>query len=184
MARRGRKRKQGYRKPSGDLIVTQIEKQESAQIIAMRQPHRKTAPISHVEDARAETPLGILNIIGAVSNQEYAAARRYARIVNRYRQVISSPNPNPPSIGGVFEPKHGGGGEIEDAVERTLEFDAVDEALSNAGHTSKNSVNRMAIFGEPCPVGTFPAMMRGLRKLTEYFDLTDRRKSELVGKAL
>lgn len=181
MARRGRKRKGGHRKPSGDLIKGEPkEKGESAMIIALHQPHRRTASLGHSDDRRAETPLGILNMIGAVSNQEYAAARRYARIVNRYRQVINSPNPSPPSIGGAFEPRYGGY-EIEDAGERKAEYNAVYEALDQAGKTALNSVNRMAVYGEPCPLGTFPALMRGLRSLTSYFDLTDRQKSAQVG---
>lgn len=178
MARKGRHRKAGYRKPSGDLIETQ--KTESALLIALRQPHRQLAPPTHADDARAGTPLGCLNLIGAVSHAEYAAAYRFARIVNRYRPVINSPNANPPSIAGAFEPKRGGH-EITDAAERTFDYNEALAALNPAGHTSIVIVNQMAVYGEQCPYGGFGALIRGLRRLRDFFDLTDKAKSLQVG---
>jgi len=173
--RRGRSRKQGQRHPAGQLV--QSLKGESPKVIALRQPHRREAPTDFVDDARAETPLGILNMIGAIPNLEYGAARRYAQIVRRYRAVIQAPSADPSSLAGAMEPKRGGQGNILDAVERKWDYDQAFEALQTAGKTAAQVVARMAVHGEPCASGAFPALIRGLKILVEHFDLTSRSKS-------
>lgn len=170
MARSGRKRKSGNREPNGR--IDRKEQVESAIIIALRQPHRQFAPIEHADDARAATDLGQLNMKGFITNAEYAAARRYARIFSRYRQTLSGPNPSPPSIAGAFEPKRGGA-EILDGRERKADYDAAFEALMNAGQTAAKGVSRMAIYGEPCALGAGEAVKRGLRLLREFFERED-----------
>ena len=63
MGRTGRKRKPGARFPSGDI---RTEPQDSPEKIALRQPHRRDAPLTAKHDQRAETPFGTLNLIGAI----------------------------------------------------------------------------------------------------------------------
>lgn len=172
VTRKGRPRKSGYRKPSGDLIKT-AESTVSPIVVALRQPHRRFAPTDRADDARAETHLGQMNMDGSISNADYNAARRYARIVNRYRAVISSPNPNPPSIAGIMESRRGSSRDITDARERKAEYDAAFEALSNAGHTAARAVAHMAVYGQPCPYGAFEPMKRGLGLLREHFERVD-----------
>lgn len=172
MARIGRKRKPGARKPSGDI---RPEPAESPRAVAMRQPHRQMAPEDSRHDQRAETPLGCLNIIGAVPNREYAAARRFAGIVGRYRSVIDAPGTSR-SIAGLMEPRQAQG-EPVDYHEAKAEYDAAFEALETAGNRAACAVSRMAVHGEPCPAYGFQALMRGLHSLVFHFDLTDNPKS-------
>lgn len=172
MANTGRKRKQGARKPSGDL---RPEPAESPRAVALRQPHRQMAPEDSRHDQRAETPLGCLNIIGAVPNREYAAARRFAGIVGRYRAVIDAPSVSR-SIAGLMEPRRGPA-EPVDYDEAKAEYDAAFEALETAGNRAACAVSRMAVHGEACPAYGFQALMRGLHSLAFHFDLTDKAKS-------
>lgn len=180
MARTGRKRKMGPRYNSGDV---KPEKGEDPREVAIRQPHRQMAPEDSRHDQRAETPLGILNIIGAIPSREYRAARRFASIVARYRAVLDVPQASPPSISGAFEPQRPIPPDIEDAAERKADYDAAFEALHLAGRTAANVVSRVAVFGEPCPAGCFPALMRGLERLAFRFELTDGTKSQYLGNA-
>lgn len=169
----GRKRKQGHRYPSGDVIR---EQQESAHDIAMRQPHRMDAPLSSKLDQRAETPFGRLNLIGAISGEEYRAGNRFARLSARYRAVIDAPSTSTKSNAGALEPK-GAAPIIEDAKERKEQYLAALEALEGAGRTSAGAVALMTVHGEACPYGGFGPLVRGLRYLREHFELTDRVKS-------
>lgn len=175
--RHGRKRKQGPRHPSGDIIQ---QPTESPEMIAVRQPHRQQAPIEARLDQRAETPLGILCLIGAITHAEYNAARWYASRVARYRAVIDCPKDSPNSIAGCFEPKRATP-DLDDAGERKTEYDEAYQALSTAGRKSILAVNAMAINGAPCPPAAFPALIRGLKRLNAQRELTNRRKSRLLG---
>jgi hypothetical protein len=166
--RRGRHRKSGTRKPSGDIVQ---EKPISPQDVARLQPHRRDAPLDMKDSALAETPFGTLYLIGALSGEEYYSGVRFARIVRRYWAVICAPKPDANSIAGAMEPKRGGA-EIEDAAERKADYDAAFEALGQAGHTSKLTVSRVAVHGEPIPHKGFGALVRGLRTLREFFELT------------
>ena len=175
--RTGRKRKQGHRYPSGDIV----QDQESPHKIALRQPHRRDAPIGYEHDQRAETPLGRLNLIGAVSHEEYRAANRFARIVSRYRVVIDAPKSSVASNAGIMEPKKSLP-VIDDADERKREYDGAFEALGTAGHIAACTVAKVAVQGEPCPHAGFWSLIRGLRALREHFEQVDRRgKSEYLG---
>ena len=169
MGRSGRHRKQGYRKPSGDIIRS--GEKESPKVIALRQPHRRLVEPDAILSQDAATPLGVLFIIGAVSTDEYRSAERFARIVARYRMAIESPRCSIASISGAFEPKRGMP-YFEDHEERRDEYDDAFEALSEAGNQSARIVALMAVQGEPCPQNGYHALIRGLRRLSEHFGLT------------
>lgn len=187
MARRGRKRKVGQRKPCGRLKPEKQEKGESAQVIALRQPHRRDAPPEMSDDQRAETPLGRLYLIGAVSSGQYAAARRYARIAALYHRDILAPRHSPPSIAGAFEPRWGRVLDEDDAHTRKADYDSALEALEQAGRAAAYAVNRMSVYGEPCTHRGFAGLIRGLNALERHFEIVDRltspNKSETVRNA-
>jgi len=167
MARRGRKRKSGARYPSGDRIPERVE---SPHAIALRQPHRRDAPLEAKHDQRAETPFGTLNLIGAISGAEYRAGLDFARIVRRWRAVVCAPKPHVDSLAGVLEPRPSPLA-IDDPAERKHDYDAAFEALARAGQTAAVIVARVVVHEEPVPPGGFDALVRGLRMLRDHFGL-------------
>src|SRR5690242_810276 len=91
----GRKRKAGRRYKSGQRVQ---EKGITPAQVAATMPHRAGLPADRRHDQKAESPLGALNLIGALSVVQYDAGLKYRDIVRRYRAVIDSPNPNPATI--------------------------------------------------------------------------------------
>lgn len=92
--RAGRKRKIGAREKNGRLQRRgKAEVLEEAVRVARAMPHRRRLRSNDRIDARAESPLGRLNVRGAISAGEYAAGETFAAIVGRYRAVIEGPRP-------------------------------------------------------------------------------------------
>lgn len=92
--RAGRKRKIGAREKNGRLQRRgKPEMVEEAVRVARAMPHRRSLRSNDRIDARAESPLGRLNVRGAISSGEYAAGETFAAIVGRYRAVIDGPRP-------------------------------------------------------------------------------------------
>jgi hypothetical protein len=177
LARTGRKRKTGRRHPSGDLAMPRVDYRSMAAL----QPHRVWLPADRRLSEKAETPLGGLNLIGVISDEQYEAGRWYASVVARYRTSIEAPNPSPASIAG-----EGGGGVVylsrEQAEQRKDEYDRAFEAVFEAGQKAARTVARVAVYGEACPRGFMPDLIRGLQALAVHRGLTGPRKSVLVGK--
>lgn len=172
--RRGRIRKVGDRHPGGKLVQ---EKPMSPQDVALGHPHRRDAPEDMRDHHLAETPFGTLRLIGALSGEEHGAGVWFARVVRRYRAVISAPKPDANSIAGAFEPKRASA-EIQDATERKFDYDAAFEALNEAGRTSALIVSRVVVHGEAVSYQGFGALVRGLRALRDHRELTERAKSD------
>lgn len=174
--RRGRPKKPGRRTPSGRLI-TDREIME-ARVIAFRQPHRQGAPESKRHDPKATWPLGILNLTGAIDDAQYQAGVLYGRDVRRYRAhyLADVPDPSPQSIAGFMEPRGGGGQLMPDADARKVKgaYDAAVIAVMDAGQKAAKAVARMAVFGEPCPVGLEFPLKLGLTALVKHYGLTRR----------
>lgn len=174
--RRGRPKKPGRRTPSGRLI-TDREIVE-ARVIAFRQPHRQGAPESKRHDPKATWPLGILNLTGAINDDEYQAGVLYGRDVRRYRAhyLADGPDPSPQSIAGFMEPRGGGGQSVSDDHARKIRdsYNAAVEAVMDAGQKAAKAVARMAVFGEPCPVGLDFYLKLGLAALVKHYGLTRR----------
>jgi hypothetical protein len=174
--RRGRKAKPGKRYPSGD-IVQQREVME-ARVIAFRQPHRQEAPESKRDDPKATWPLGILNLIGRVTDVQYQAGVYYGGDVRRYRAhyLADVPDPSPSSIAGFMQPSHSGGrGEI-DVADIKKKYESAVEAVMGAGQRAAKAVARMAVFGERCPIGLEHHLILGLDKLVLHYGLTRRNR--------
>lgn len=100
-SRRGRKRKEGARYPSGGLKPAPAEKDPGDRVRTSRQPHRRVLEDSLRLSEEAESPLGRLHLSGALrspSNEDadvaaarYQAGELYAQIVGTYRSVIETP---------------------------------------------------------------------------------------------
>lgn len=172
VARKGRKRKSGSRKPSGDL---RDQPKVSPKVIAMHQPHRQAVPEKHRHDQRAESPFGALVLNHVITGAQYRAGCRYARIFRRYVAAINAPSPNPPSIAGVMEPKYTSHLPDSIARDRKLEYDAAFEYLGRAGQRAQRAVARYAVNDQFCPDAEEIENLRtGLSTLDEHFIEVDR----------
>lgn len=173
VVRLGRKRKQGRRKPSGDLAADRTDMRQHV----MNQPHRRA--LENKLDQRAESPLGGLNIFGLITDEQYEAGRLYAGIVGRYRAVIEAPKASASSCGtmvanGAEKPV----GEFiseEEAERRKARYDSAYEALAGSGCRCARAVARVAVYGEACPAGSMQLLRIGLDALVEHFGLMARR---------
>lgn len=175
--RAGRKRKSGRRKPSGDLILADQDPTDAdPTAIARNQPHRRGLSAAEALDSRLSSVLGRLEFIGALTGGEIYAARRYSTVVRDWRKVIEAAEPG-------AQPVFGNGGIIppEVAAEATEAFRGVQQVLSGVGPTVATLVYNTAVNDEPLPAKGFIVLRRGLAALTEYFRLTDARKSVGVG---
>lgn len=163
VTRKGRKRKAGGRKPSGDLIARPVDYRS----IAALNPDRRCLPISQRLSEKAGTLLGRLNLVGQISDGEYEAGTRYQRIVAQYLQMANAPrlsqmrplvksdiDPDAVSMS-VFLVHEDRDQAITDRYMRA--YEAVSESAGRSGHMA---VNRVAIDNH----GIFPEHVIHLRK--------------------
>ena len=171
----GRKRKPGKRERNGRPVRTPLP-DPRAHVLAW--PCRSHLPQKARLSDKAATPLGGLNLLGVITDEQYEAGRRYAGIVMRYRAVIEAPNPAP---GGM---DHGGRGYIdpEEAMRRKGLYDAAYAAFSVIPSVSDRQraqkwVKTVAVYDEACPGGKpLEALILGLSTLAIYFGLTSPAK--------
>jgi hypothetical protein len=170
MARRGRKRKIGLRHPGGTLARREAS---DAQSLAALQPHRAWLPQEKRLDQKAASPFGCLNLLGVLSDAQYAAGVRYAIVVGHYRAVIESPRAMSGSGRGYdCAGDLACGRDNRPACEcrrRKARYDAAFAAVIEAGQKAARAVARVAVHGEPCPRGALPDLKRGLDALARHF---------------
>lgn len=92
---KGRKRKAGRRTVSGKLSEARSEREKrglgDVRAVVMNQPHRAGFGKDRRLDQRAATEVGRLFMAGRISEAEYWAAERWARLVGEFHQVLASP---------------------------------------------------------------------------------------------
>lgn len=176
----GRKRKSGHRKPSGDLSNERIEA-EIARMTAIQMPHRKSVPVEHRYDPKAESHLGRMNLRGIITDLQFDAGREYAKIVSLYRSAIEAPRQGQ-SIAGVMEPKSSGFMDVDRAREIKRRYDGAFEALFDAGQPAAKTVARVAVHDTGILRNERDYLFRGLDALVRHFGLTSSRKSDCGGK--
>ncbi len=146
---------------------------DAMRAVAMNQPHRRglaavQTPRGIVDmrlDQRAETPLGRLRLGRHISELEYEAGTRYAKVVAQYRAVISARDP--------IRQGHPGSGRnmlAAEARRRTLEYNDAFECLGEQ-HVQR-LVARVAVYNEPCPYGSLEVLRAGLRALAVNFGIS------------
>ena len=176
----GRKRKPGMRKPSGDLIPP---RDIDPKVIALRMPHRTAVPQSVAHDPKAEQHLGVYNLNGKITNQEYEAGKWYAETVNRYRAVIDAPKSSPSSNAGVLVPIFGGqpyAMDDDEAQRRTSIYNAAFEVVGGVSQKAAKAVARVAVYGERCPDDLWRQFRLGLLALAVHRGLFTDTDKELV----
>jgi hypothetical protein len=169
----GRKRKLGEREQNGRILR---EKPEAAELIAKLQPHRLCLPEHLRLDPKAENHMGRLNLIGALSDDQYEAGRRFLQVVSNYRVVIGSPSGASFSAGMVM-----GRGELceDECVARKVAYEWAFEALAKTemppGKTSpgisnlaQRAVSAVAVHDTECPT-SIDYLRAGLDALARHF---------------
>lgn len=199
MSRAGRKRKNGPRKPSGQLKPKKKDVDDRTRTV--RQPHRRAlahelraAGTDHqdvqkfVAGEEAESPIGRLWAAGRLgqagdgdiqaARDRYDAGTMYAQVVGAYRSVIEAPN----SGGGSGR----GFGCLEllcklapescECLYRRERYERAFEALGRIGRRSLMAVNRVAVHREPIGEEELVYLVNGLEGLRRVFGLTARRR--------
>jgi hypothetical protein len=164
-----RHRKLARREPNGR--IQRVKPDDRAHVINW--PSRRHLPKSVRLDQKAATPLGGLNLLGEITDEQYAAGLRFAIVVHRYRAVIGAPHPAP---GGMDRCGHGFISP-DDRRRRKEAYDVSYETLDPLGMATKRAVNRVSVYDEACPPGGMESLRLGLSALAEHFGLTSRRKS-------
>ena len=169
--RRGRPKKT----PAARMLAGEQEVL-AARVIAFRQPHRQEVPEPLRDNPKASWPLGILNLCGAITDQQYQAGVYYGADVRRYRArfLPECPHQSPASIAGYMQPISGGiSGTMTNKEIATKYNDAVN-AVMQAGQKAAKAVARMAVFEERCPIGLEKMLNMGLSALVSHYRLTGR----------
>lgn len=92
MARRGRKRKDGLRTPSGHLSRSAAAMAQRNEIaMTQNQPHRRSVPKDMRSDQRAESVLGRLYLTGKISERECWAGEAYRSAMASFARIVASP---------------------------------------------------------------------------------------------
>jgi hypothetical protein len=173
ITRKGRKRRSGYRTPSGDLAR---QKRPDDRLLAAMQPHRRQLPEKDRLSEKAVTVLGRLNLFGRITDEQAEAGRKYAAGVNAYRAVIGSMDPLMSPA-----PGFGKGMSDEEAIRRKEAYDAAFELLSQLGNRPIRAVNKAAVY-ENTAYGAIDDLRLGLNALVRHYGLlTASRKSDNAG---
>lgn len=178
----GRPGKKGNRYPSGKIIP---EKMTPEQIITHRKtvaatmPHRRGLPAEVRHREMAESPLGALALIGAITQTQFDALHEYRKIVMRYRAVISAPNPNPqaPQIGHV----RGAATLVlsdEQAVARRERYMRAFEAIT--GRHARTVVNSVVIHDRPLQAGDLPYLIGAGDDLIKHFGMNSGQQKKIA----
>lgn len=169
----GRKRKQGKRYPSGKLNNTLSPEQvvELRKDIASSMPHRRHLPADKRHLELAESPLGSLHLIGAISKDQFDAGFRYRKIVAKYRSSMAAPNPNAAAID--LTGTRGGGNVVEltkpEETQLWATYDAAFRAITT--RWGKLVVNSVVIHDRPLQAGDLPWLTKALDELVSHFGL-------------
>jgi hypothetical protein len=99
--RAGRKRKPGLRYPSGKLKREETEREAMATALAARQRHYGVTA-KQARDERLGSALGLLNLQGLISDPQYDAGVKFARLYYSHHIISGLPTPTPQSISGLM----------------------------------------------------------------------------------
>lgn len=176
MSRAGRKRKAGRRYANGHLATAYV----NPRTLAAEQPHRRWLPKDMRLDQRADSPLGALALIGAITDDQCLAGEEYAKAVGRYRSVLAPPaglrcggrayDCNPGLCSAYPD-------ETCECKSRTARYEDLFEALARCGRKELVAVNCVAIHGLRVQRGELRTLRAGLDALVKHLGLTSGRKS-------
>lgn len=137
----GRKRKRGYREPSGRA---QRQPSISKLDLARQLRHRVGLSDENVIDPRAESQFGRFVLNKVITTEQYDAGLRWRGIVMAYRASIDCPSASPKSVAGAVV-GGGGGGLIltdDEAHRRKSAYDeAHDTVMERVGIACMRTLN-------------------------------------------
>jgi len=97
----GRKRKPGLRYPCGRLKKQETERDAMATALVARQRHYGVTA-AQARDARFGSSLGRLNIMEMISDKQFDAGVRFARLYFAHHVISGLPTPTPQSVSGLM----------------------------------------------------------------------------------
>ena len=97
----GRKRKTGLRYPCGRLKKQETERDAMATALEARQRHYGVTA-AQARDARFGSSLGRLNLMEMISEQQFDAGVRFARLYFAHNVILGLPTPTPQSVSGLM----------------------------------------------------------------------------------
>lgn len=176
LARTGRHRRQVRRQPNGQPSRPAIDYRK----LASEQPHRRWLPADVRLDQKADTTLGALVLIGAVTVDQGLAGDAYAAAVGRYRSVVQPPR----GLAG-----RGRGFDCNPQLcmretdypcecrQRKSRYDELYEVLAKVGRKPLMAVNRVVVFQQRVTRSEMDHLRIGLSALARHMGLTRDRKS-------
>lgn len=143
---------------------------------SLEQPHRRDLPSDLRSSEKAATPLGQLNLLGFLTNEQHEAGERFQVIVGEYLSSIASPTAGNRSGGGYdcfpeqcqLNRRY---------CECRMRKDRFMEACGNLlaiDHKAGVAVSHVAVHAQKCPLGYFRWLRMGLDALVDYFKLNAR----------
>lgn len=210
MGRRGPKKKSGKRHKCGKLVKqTPQEKQEAAVEVgvnyaklAAQQPHRRgielPANLSDRQRAkigdpgtnpRAATEFGRMALEGLISEAQYVAGEKYARVVGKWRAMIGGPR----AIAGIgrgydckADCRHTYPPDPCECRDRQQAHDAAFKALGPAGAAAHAAVDCVVLCNQTLSGDalTIVDLRAGLSALAKHFESESEREvkyAERVG---
>lgn len=164
MSRAGAKKKFKGHVP-GKLNVRRLDDDE----LAARQPHRVWLPDKYRLSEKAATPLGGLNLVGAITDSQYDAGSNYVVVVARYRATIGMPLAGFTGSARSIACKGHKGCDPCECRRRKERYDDAFAAVSEAGNRAARAVARVAVHGQACEAGEMDNLRRGLDALAKHF---------------
>lgn len=195
MARRGRPRKLGKRKPCGRLSDSE-QKRVDVRAVVFEQPHRRWLKDAHRRDQRAESEIGRLHLAGKISEAKYWAADRWRSIVMQFHIVLATPMPTGTALGRVVSAgvdddddawKRGESGkneraetEVEMRARVLSQLDGAKKAIGRLDDAQLvfAAMERVIIRDLPCSERDLMRIERGLSQLCRRWKMTDPKAGD------
>lgn len=145
----------------------------------------RDAALAGMADAEWGSVCGQMFLQGRLTPSMYAAAKRWSERVVRFHSAINAPQPNPKGLnldrsGGTPPDPDSPDGQMIAKIEAAVvtDFKAAHAMLLGAGKLSEACV-RASCERNDAPVGIIEveALQRGLRWLSDYWNLTREAKS-------
>lgn len=182
MSRAGRPRKQRGYLVEKRALTSETDAERALRLDLERvgnQPHRRGLPEGLRLSEKAATPLGALNLMGTISDEQHEAGRLFGIAVHEYRQSIGCPDAGWRGARGSpcapeacrLDPDRC------ECLARKTRFNLASKALLDVGHRAAVAVQRVAVQEKGCPYGYLWWLKAGLDALAKHFGLHGRRKA-------
>ena len=190
MARRGRPRKMGKRKPCGRLTdAEQRAMRKDVRTTVMEQPHRRWLDGPSRRDQRAETEIGRLYLAGMLTEPKYWAAERWRSIVEQFHVVMATPVRPGSQLGGmvasgVGQDEESGKNELETDEERhrrvLWQHGLAMAAIRSVAYSASvfEAMERVILDDRPCTARDLVLLDRGISALCHMWKMTEERPGD------